>query len=1090
MSVFLRKIELFGFKSFADRSKIEFNSPITAIVGPNGSGKSNIVDAIRWVLGENSAKVLRGDTFEDILFSGSQYRPSISVAEVSLLFDNSKRILQIPVDEVEITKRYYRSGEGKILLNKQEARVKDIVNLFLGTGFGKDGYSIVGQGEVDKLVIGSPLEKRVYVDELLGITKVKFKKKEAEKRLQDINYTISTISVRLESIEKDYLRLKDQVQKLKSYRELTEKLEFFEKVFFKLKLESLKKEVDYLKREKESLNNRIQEINSKINELSSYMKEADLELQSNNNLLSKKRDGLNELERLIKSKEIEKKDFESKISISKRTIEIFCSSLDKEVKRKEDLFREKENLYKNLRELEEDFSIISSQISELDSELKSLEGVKRELENKKRDLLLKLNVVNELINKLNDIKREMEFIEVKKRELEESRVQLFREIERFRLEIEENDKRKIEIVSSLNLIKDEKSKKLLELEEESSSIKQLEMSIVELQKIVNNLTKESEKIFSEFSKEISDSAIKVGEFVSKVGIASERILKICDSIISNDNFSFVFESINEIKTLVSDVYNDLKSLPFLSAATDFITRKMELDEKIVRFRNQIEEMYSVLNAKKENFLKIKDSMKDLESLIASKEKDLFYYEQKVDEILKQIKLKDNLLSRIDSEIKDLDSKYKNLELSLERIFSKVREHFNINVSDVNSALNFLDSLKKDKKIEEIDKEISEIDSNISLKRSKLVDLNTSFTVMSSNKEYSHFRILKIDEEISNIDAYSLRKKEEIESEKKNISTYEEKLKLLKDDLDSLYRDRDQVLKVVSELSYNVKVLNDNYRKLLSERESLTNEVGTFEKESFKLEEKIITLENSILDLESQLKEKYGITYEDLTGFSNEYTDLGLVGKKINEIKNEIKKLGFIDEGAEDEFLKVGEEYEKLKNNLDDILQSKQKLENMIGEINKEIENIIESSINDISRIITDVFKEIFGGGGVKVEIVNNDLVEGGIELIVNIPGKKVRNLMLLSGGEKALVGIIFIFSSLIINNTPVVIMDEVDAPLDDENTERFKRLLLAFQDKTQFIIISHNKSTIEMCHDIYGVTMEEKGVSKVVSYRLQDVVSS
>ncbi|MGC8965020.1 MAG: AAA family ATPase, partial [Brevinematia bacterium] len=274
MSVFLRKIELFGFKSFADRSKIEFNSPITAIVGPNGSGKSNIVDAIRWVLGENSAKVLRGDTFEDILFSGSQYRPSISVAEVSLLFDNSKRILQIPVDEVEITKRYYRSGEGKILLNKQEVRVKDIVNLFLGTGFGKDGYSIVGQGEVDKLVIGSPLEKRVYVDELLGITKVKFKKKEAEKRLQDINYTISTISVRLESIEKDYLRLKDQVQKLKSYRELTEKLEFFEKVFFKLKLESLKKEVDYLKREKESLNNRIQEINSRINELSSYMKEA------------------------------------------------------------------------------------------------------------------------------------------------------------------------------------------------------------------------------------------------------------------------------------------------------------------------------------------------------------------------------------------------------------------------------------------------------------------------------------------------------------------------------------------------------------------------------------------------------------------------------------------------------------------------------------------------------------------------------------------------------------------------------------------------------------------------------------------------
>lgn len=1089
MPVFLKKIELFGFKSFADRSKIEFNSSITAIIGPNGSGKSNIVDAVRWVLGENSAKVLRGDTFEDILFAGSQYRPALSVAEVSLLFDNSKRVLQLPVDEVEITKRYYRSGEGKILLNKQEVRVKDIVNLFLGTGFGKEGYSIVGQGEVDKLVVGTPLDKRNYIDELLGLTKVKFKKKDAERRLHDINYSLSTVTVRLESLEKDYSRLKEQVQKLKTYRELVKQLEFFEKAFFKLKIEGLRKEVLSFQETKNNILLEIEEVKANLERLSSRIENIDLEIQSKSVELSRYREDLNNIEKVIKSKEIERKDFESKIDLSRRTAEILSSSIDKETKRKKELFKEKENILENLKKIDSDILSLSSQVYNLDLEIKELESRKKDLESRRKIIFSRLSFVSDLIRNLDEIKKERAFLDAKENELESRKSLLIEEIQKLRLDIEENDKNKMTILTEVESLKEEKTKKIEILELESSSVKEIENSIIELQAMINSLTKESERMFSQFSKDISSSAVKVGEFVNKVSFSSEKIISICDSITKNTDLSFVLEGIKEIKDLVYEIYNDIRTLPFLTNATEFISKKIEFDNKILSFRKQIDEMYVILNSKKENLVEIKEIIKDLENLISGKEKDLYYYEKRVDEILKQIKSRDSALEKIQEEIGSIVSKRKLLDGMLAEILLKIEKDFSLSVNNVDEAIQSLASLlNNNNELESVQKEIERIDLDISSKKSEFLELNTSLTVLSSNKESSYVRIQRIDEEIKGIDNYITNKIKEVDNERDNILSYEDKLKKVKEELENLYLERDKILKIVSGLSYEIKTLNEGYRKLINEKEGMSGKLSDLERELFNVEEKIVVFNNNISNIEEQLREKYNISYQELLDFSFGNLDLVSLGKKVGEVRNEIKKLGFVDERAEEEFSKVSEEYEKLKFNLEDILNSKEKLEEMVANINKEIEDIIENSIDDISKIITDVFREIFGGGGVKVEIVDDDLVEGGIEIIVNIPGKKVRNLMLLSGGEKTLVGIIFIFAALMINKTPVVIMDEVDAPLDDENTERFKRLLLAFQDKTQFIVISHNKSTIEICRDIYGVTMEEKGVSKVVSYRLQDFI--
>ncbi|MCX8096007.1 MAG: AAA family ATPase [Spirochaetes bacterium] len=1105
MPVFLKKIELFGFKSFPDRCKLEFKSPITAIVGPNGSGKSNLIDAVRWVLGENSIKTLRGDNFEDILFSGSQYRQSMSVAEVMLSFDNSSRILNIPSDEVEILKRYYRSGEGKIFINRQEVRVKDVVSLFLGTGFGKEGYSIVGQGEVDKLVVGTPQDKRNYIDELLGLSKVKFKKKEAERRLNDIRSHIETLTVRLETSEREYSRLKNEVEKLGLYRQLSRELEHLDKILLSTKVRDYDEELRRLNYEKSLIEKEIQEKIKIKEEIVKSLDLIDRTIIQENLTLSNDRDILNQLEKDLKNKEMDKKSLEGSLETSKRTITILSSLVEKELLRKEELIREKDRLDNSILEITNRIREIDKEIERFSSSITEVEVNKRELEKKKYEINSKLTILKEVLKDVESLENQLMWAISRLDEIKTSIEEAFNYISKLNQEVDSNKQNIDLLTSEIVSLKEEQNQISMDILNTSNTIKDIENNILKLQSVIKELTVESEKMFQEFSKSISSSALKIGEFISKVETTSEKICTICDSILNSPlDTQVVKDHIVSIKNMSQNLNNDIKTLPYLSSATEFISKKIEIDSKILELRNNIDNLMLELDVWKDKLSKLRETQREINFLISSKESEFVNFEKVINELSNQIKFQSKRLDKLESEKIDLETTIRNIEDKVNNLI-QVMNSFGVGLDFQTSNLRRIDEysslfqrLKETIKLllesidlSNIEDEIRKVDILLSDQKRYRMDLEAQRTILLSDIKSSRNRIDEILKEIAKIDDFVHNKKAEMEREEENICNANINLTSLKSILDEISTKRDELLKVVSERTHRLKELNQEYKNLLSEKDKISSELSSLEKGLFQLDEKIAVLKNSIENINSQCLERYGLSVNEIpkeVQNSVDGMDIDKLSKRVSHLRSEIRRIGFVDENAEGEFNKVKDEYEMLKSSFDDVLQSKEKLESIISEINLEIERIVSESLDRISEVITEIFKEVFGGGSVKVDIHNDDLVEGGIEINVSLPGKKVRNLMLLSGGEKALVGIIFIFSALILNNTPIVIMDEVDAPLDDENTERFKKLVLSFKDKTQFIIVSHNKSTIEICQDIYGVTMEERGVSKIVSYRLQDVI--
>ncbi|MCX8029172.1 MAG: AAA family ATPase [Brevinematales bacterium] len=1097
MPVFLKKVEIFGFKSFADRCKIEFHSPITAIIGPNGSGKSNIIDSIRWVLGESSLKVLRGDTFEDILFSGSQYRSSLSVAEVSLTFDNTSRILQLPFDEIEITKRYYRSGEGKVLINGQEARVKDVISLFLGTGFGKEGYAIVGQGEVDRLVVGTPQEKRNYVDELLGLSKVKFKKKEAEKKLQDINHHLSVLTVKLEATEKEYLRLKNESEKLQVYKRLSEELENFEKIYIYKRVKSYQNEINHLKKEREKLQRQLDERYHIREKLSSQITTIDEKIQNENSILSIERERLSEIEKQMKSKEIDKKSLESKIEMSKKTIELYQASIKKETLRIEELLNEKQLLIKKISEIEKEIGDLNFKLESLRSEISNLERQKAILEEEKNNVVERFQIIKDDLREIENSLLSIRFLNARNYEIAKTMDELGANISNLDNMLKEKESQRNSISEELNRLNFDKDEMAKEINSVSKMIQETEIEINNLQSLINTLSKTSETLFKEFSNNISSSALRVGEFISKVDFVSQKIISICDTILGIDiAINDVKSSIDEIKSLSLSIYEDIKTLPFLSSATEFLSKKIEIDEKMVVTKNRINELNHKLTASKEILSQLKEKYKETVLVISVKTEEMRRYEKEINATINEMKVYQNRLFSLKNEKNLLGDQLLNLEKKIKNLMEEVKEYcpdieidIQNDIEDINALLkNTMKKVSERFSVSSIDFELQSISSTLYHRKNELTQIEIQTSILSSDRNSSLDRINKIDEEIDKIDVFIKSRQDDIKSEESNIVRNTSEVEILSSQINELSASRDSLLKFISDKSYTIKELTQEYRKALSERDILSEEISKIEKELSVLDQKISTLSEHLENLEEEFLEKYGVRIDEIESVGVDQS-VEEIGKIILQLKNEIKRIGFINESALEQFEKIKEEYNYLMTNLNDILQGKQRIEDMIRNIDNEIHTIVSKSITSISDIISNIFKEVFAGGGVEIKINDDDLVDGGIELIVNIPGKKIRNLFLLSGGEKALVGIIFIFSALLINNTPVVIMDEVDAPLDDENTERFKKLILAFQDRAQFIIVSHNKSTIEICQDIYGVTMEEKGVSKIVSYRLQDVLT-
>jgi chromosome segregation protein len=979
--MYLKGIKASGFKSFADKTNIDFEKGITGIVGPNGSGKSNIVDAVRWVLGEQSVKTLRGDgSMTDIIFSGSKSRNPSSSASVTLIFDNTDHYFPIDYAELSIKRTVYKTGENEYYLNNEKCRLKDIMDLIVDTGMGRDAFNIISQGNIQDILSNKPEDRRIIFEEAAGVLKYKKRKEEALRKLEKTHENIDRINDIVSELESQIEPLKEQSEKAHVYVDTKSELENVEIALIVHDVEKMNDDYQTSKKQIDSLNEELINISK-----SSSINDATLEKEKVN--LTKENDDLH-------SKQKELVELSSKV---------------------ERLNGQKLLIVERGRYNSEDAKIHDQILLLKEGELK----VKNEIDSMLQDVSIKKNEISDLEGKINDLDNNVASIKKSFEILDKERNNYVRK------QIELKHQREI----------------LEQTIENSSSIPYAVKNVLDNPKLrgIHNVIGKLIAFDEKYSTAID---IALGASALFVVTDNDSTAKEAINYLKNNNLGRVtFFPINVIKERHVDLetYNNIKEHPsFIDIASNVLTYDEKYQGIILNQlgnviiasdmdgANQIGKMinyrYKIVTIDGE-LIHVGGSItggsiKKSSSIINER------YE------LENIKRK---LTEVEDEIKTIDVKHNDMEIMLKEVELKnYNEHLEKNAigQAVEGKLNNIKELKI--KEEEISSELSNLSS--------VIDNTIS------------------DEEQNIIDAYykSVKEKEELEYVITSIT------------------------KKIASLNENIDEIEATYKK---DNEQL------FKKQNLikELEIKVNRLDVKLDMLLNALNEEYTMTFERA---KKEYVlvmDEIEARKKVNSLKNIIKDLGVVNIAAIEEYDRVSKRYEFLISQKNDLFKAENTLLDIIKEMDLVMKEAFESTYKAISTEFKVVFRELFGGGEAQLKLTNpENMLETGIDIIALPPGKKLQHISLLSGGEKALTAISLLFAILKVRPVPFCILDEVEAALDDVNVEGFSKFLKKFKEKTQFIIITHKKKTMEYVDVLYGITMQESGVSKLVSVKLEE----
>ena len=972
--MYLKEIKIVGFKSFRDSITMTFDKGISCLVGPNGSGKSNIIDAIRFVLGEQSSKSLRGDQgMTDLIFSGSQNSKALNVASVSLIFDNSDNYLKIPFKELSIKRRIYRTGENDYFINGEKVRLKDIIDLFLDSGIGKNAFSIVGQGEIARILSNSSLDRRTIIEQAAGIAKYKERKIETTRKLIKVDDNLNRVKDILDELKLQLDPLKEQSINARKYADLKEELENLE---ISLITENIYKDNNSLKEEEKEL--------KKQND-----KKLNLEKEDEETFLK-----IENYKKNIREKEIIIDNYNEKL--------VKLSDIVNQLSVKKDmLFKdEKYNLSEDKLNLE-------------------LLNIKEEIlkENKNKDILSKEIDINkeELQNKeleLNKLYEKSEFLENKVNSINKEINELLRNIDyaNSRLNYLENfidnknsyNKALSSIINNPRLTGIDKTiEEIISCDEKYEIIKEISIGPIR-----NNLVVKDEYSAKQAVEYLKNNKVGRLTFYPLTSIKKREIYDI-DNLKSNNSFLGVLSDILEYDVKYSNIISSLFGTTLVVKTIDdafFISKEVNKKYKVIALDGSFVNPYGSLTG---GFSKINDN------LLSSKREIL--------ELKEKIK--------IDSKLKE------DLELDYQKKINE-KDLINKEIFDLSSNLNFIKQ-----NIENKEKELEQ-KSNI------IKDLEFNLKVMDKTKNN------QILDELSN---------EFYEKEKeKNLLSLE----------------KDQEVKNIKKLREYLEVLESNKRSIDLEINKINQYIKNLE---LSMNTKNIKIDNNL----KILGDDYSLTYENAR---NKYildVEETLAEEKITNLKEEIKALGFVNLLAIEEYKKVNERYTFLEGQETELLNAKDTLNQMINEIDNYVETAFEKTFDEVNIHFKEIFKKFFRGGEAELVLTNPDnLLETGIEINATPPGKKLSSISLLSGGEKTLTAISLIFAILEIKDTPFCIFDEVEAALDEENVLKFGEYIKEYSDKTDFLIVTHKKETMEYAKSLYGITMEEEGISKVVSIKL------
>lgn len=978
--MYLKNIRANGFKSFADKVDIEINRGITGVVGPNGSGKSNIVDAVKWVLGEQSVKALRGDSsMSDVIFAGSKSRGAQSRASVSLVFDNSDHYLNSEFNEIEIKRVVYKSGENEYYINNSKVRLKDITNLFLDSGAGKESFNIISQGAVADIINSKPEDRRVIFEEAAGVLKYKKRKEESFRKLDKTNENLARVNLLIDELLTTLTPLKEQSEKARKYLDYKGDLENIEIALIANDIEQLNEEYLKVKNHVNFLNEEVEKLNLNNTTDSSKVEKLKLDSLKLDEEIDKKNEIINNL-----TQEIVELQSKKQITLERQKYEVDDAKLQ------ENILSLKEEVL-NLKQMMDSFTNeILTLKNELEvKQLRSMELIKvsDEKKNRRNQLLSKIDLENRTIMNLNN---------------------------------------KIDILTD-NINNDTK----------------LPYSV---RNIINNVRLTG--IYGVLGKLI--------EVPEKYVIAIETSLGANNNVLVVKDSNSAKEAINYLKD------NKLGRATFFPVS-------------IIKPRNV---MYEDLQ-----------KIKDLDGFIGTADTLVKYDEKIMNVVLNQL---GNVIVVSDIDTlnkvgKLINYKYKivTIEGDIQYSGGAITGGTIKNSSSVINQKYELDNLKKEvnskkETLEKLEKELKEVNANLS---SNAIDLenNQREVVLMTEKVQAKDNYLKevknnYDSKNSELEGALNKSNNSLDKELDEIvQLYYDKVALKEKESKEL--DRIKINK--SELNTEIALLEKTYREMNREITSKQNELKI---EEIKLGKMDVRLDNLLLTL----NENYSLTYEKAHSDYSLDVEVETARLTVNNLKAKIKSLGEVNTGSIAEYERLNERYTFLTKQRDDLDKSVSSLLEVIQEMDELMKEKFVETFDRISVEFKEVFKKLFKGGEGVLELTDpSDILNTGIEISALPPGKKLNSIALLSGGEKTLTAIALLFAILNVKPVPFVILDEVEAALDEVNVDAFGNYLLSCKDRSQFIIITHKKRTMEYADALYGITMQESGVSKLVSVKLE-----
>ncbi len=979
--MYLKSIRAYGFKSFADKIEIDIKKGITAIVGPNGSGKSNIVDAVRWVLGEQSIKSLRGsDSMSDIIFSGSKSRPAHNRASVSLVFDNTDHYLNSEFKELEVKRVIYNTGENEYFINNSKVRLKDITDLFLDTGAGTDSFNIISQGSVVDIISSKPDARRTIFEDAAGVLKYKKRKEISEKKLEKTHENLSKIKLVIEELKKNVDPLKKQSEIARKYLDYTSELKNIEIALIASDISEINLDYKKIKTEVESLEEELSKMSSTTTEDNSKLEKLKLEDLKLDEKITNKNNEYIKLTENLASLEAEKL-----ITLERKKYETTTNNLsDVLIKLKEEELT-----------LKKEMTTEKAKLDDVIKDIKEASIAKDKIDN---DIIMEKVKKNTYQTKINDHEKNILMLENKIDILKES--------------IENNSKMPSSVRSVLNNLR-----------------------LEGVHNTIGNLIN-TENIYS------VAITTALGSSANFLVVDDEASTKECIAYLKENKLgraTFFPLTIIKGKSINPDDLNKIKNHPgFIDIASSLVTYDTEYHEIIANTLG--------------NVLVVRD------------------------------------IDTLNELGKTLNYKYRIVTLEGEILYSGG----SITGGSMKSTSTLNDKLK-----------LNEMTENLEISKIELEKLNKDYQLFSNNfnnleaksaelsknlinlNEILNSRTNKIRgiEEALNKKALEIKGNEEIGSnllDKKLVSILEEATSV-SSEKELVNAELEKLKKEKSDLSLEINTMENRYKKVNSEYNHLQNNLK--EKE-IKLGKYDVMLDKLLLEL----SENYSLTYEYATKNYELDLSLDLARTKVDTLKKDIAALGEVNTGAISEYERVKNRYDFLLKQSKDLEDSSTELNNIISEMDKIMIERFKTTFDLISKEFNNVFKKLFKGGRGNLRLTNpDDLLTTGIEIEAEPPGKKLNSIALLSGGEKTLTAIAVLFAILNVKPSPFCILDEVEAALDEANVDTFGKYLQEKRDKSQFILITHKKRTMEYADILYGITMQESGVSKIVSVNLENM---